>query len=66
MRCPVCRRPVQFESGPFCSASCRYAFREARRQSYAEPAGPLPPELADALHATLHEQGTEVPAIRPA
>ncbi len=57
MCCPVCRRPVQIEPGPFCSASCRFAFREARRQSYAGPAGPLPVELVNALHAQLQEQG---------
>jgi hypothetical protein len=58
MRCPVCRKPAQAAVGPFCSASCRAVFRETRRRSYAEPAGPLPSGLASALCATLTDQTT--------
>lgn len=56
MRCPVCRKPARGAAGPFCSASCRAVFRETRRRSYAEPPGPLPSDLASALHATLSDQ----------
>ena len=59
MRCPVCRKPAREAAGPFCSASCRAVFRETRRRSYAEPAGPLPSDLADALHTTLSDQAVE-------
>lgn len=59
MRCPVCRKPAHGAASPFCSASCRAVFRETRRRSYAGPAGPLPTDLASALHATLSDQTAE-------
>lgn len=62
MRCPVCSKAVRGAADPFCSASCRAVFRETRRRSYAEPAGPLPSALASALHATLADQTANVAA----
>jgi hypothetical protein len=59
MRCPVCRRPAREAANPFCSPSCRAVFRETRRRSYAEPAGPLPSDLASALCATLSDQSAD-------
>ncbi len=66
MRCPVCNKAVRGAAGPFCSASCRAVFRETRRRSYAEPAGPLPSDLASALHATLSDQTADTaPGLTP-
>jgi predicted nucleic acid-binding Zn ribbon protein len=55
--CPACGADLSGSDRAFCDDGCRQRWREARRERYARPPGPLNADLLAALNDELRAAG---------